>query len=1099
VTFRPFRAAFRPLNVTSGPERGVTCTQETWWPAIPASCFHPTFHEEAVIMALRRLSSRLEAGALALGLLTGIAATAAAQQGTISGRVTETGTGRPVADARVIVVGTSLFATTNSEGRYAIRGVPAGTANVRVLRVGFAELRRPATVVAGETATLDFALQEVAVRLQEVVTTAAGERTRAEIGHTVTNVDAAEVTKEAAITNVQDVLAARAPGVLVTSGTQTGGGGRVRIRGNNSLNLSNDPIYVIDGVRMTSNANSSNLFTGGAQPSRVGDLNPDEIEKIEIVKGPSAATLYGTDAANGVVVITTKKGRAGAARWNAYAEGGILQDHSDYPTAYTIRGHSPATPATRRDCNLPQVSAGTCILDSLAAYNLFDDPDATPIGTGNRSQVGINVSGGTETVRYFVSGEREDETGVMKLPAFERRRFLTSGLPIPDFTDRPNALYKYSFRANVNSAVTPRLDLQVTSSLAHVNQRFSPESNATVGIGSQAFGGKGYKDFGTVGGGLGTPLTGYRAWTPGYTWQEVVAQRVNRAIGSISANWRPTSWMQNRADVGLDYTGRIDDNLLRRGQGPPINNTYRLGFKDAGRGQIRNFTFNLGSTGSWNLTQALNSKTTVGAQYVNYKLERNAAIAEDLPPGTQTPNDGAIKDAAEATVLQRTLGIFVEEALSFRERLFLTAAVRTDQNSAFGTDFQRVFYPKASLSWIASDESFFPRPSWLDQLRLRAAYGASGVQPGPNDAVRFFGGTTVNVNLVDLPGVVYDEPGNTELQPERSTEIEAGFDTRLFNNRVNFEVTYYSKITEDALIDAIVPPSAGSAIDVRRNLGSVKNAGLELLLNSQILDRPWLGFDLTLTGSINDNKLVDMGGVPDQVFTTWRAVAGYPLFGFWERPITGWQDKNGNGILEYNADEALTEVFVGPAGCNTSAALQQNRACDPIFRGYSSPRYQATLVNGFDLLNRALRLTAMFEYRGGHLYYNNTERIRCVSRQNCAGFQNPNASFEDQAMVVATTQHPSRTLDGFFQPGSFVRFRELNATYSLPERFAGRYLRARSASLNFAARNLAIWTEYRGLDPDNDRLAGVSGNSPPEEFQTLGLPSYFIVRLNLGF
>jgi TonB-linked SusC/RagA family outer membrane protein len=1038
-------------------------------------------------MALRRLGPWLDAGALALGLLTAVAATAAAQDGTISGRVTEAGRGRPIADARIIVVGTSLFATTNGDGRYAIRNVPVGMANVRVLRVGFAEVRRPVTVAAGETATTDFALQEVAVRLQEVVTTATGEVTRAEIGHTVSNVAVSQVVQESPVTNVQDVLAARAPGVVVTTGSQTGAGARVRIRGNNSLNLSNDPIYVIDGVRMTSNQGSSNLFTGGAQPSRVGDLNPEEIERIEIVKGPSAASLYGTDAANGVVVITTKKGRAGVARWNVYGEGGLLDDHTKYPTAYTIRGRTPGQTA-RRDCNLPQVAAGTCLLDSVAAYNLFEDPDVTPIGTGNRNQLGLNVSGGTEMVRYFLSGEREDETGTMKLPAFERRRFISAGQPISDFTDRPNAMYKYSFRANVNSAVTPKLDLGVTTNYVHVNQRWSPESNATVGIGSQAFGGKGYKDNGTVGGGLGTPLNGYRAWTPGYSWQELLGQRINRTIGALNANWRPSSWMQNRADFGIDYLGRSDDRLVRRGWGPPINNTYRLGTKEAGRGMLRNLTANLGSTGSWNISPALNSKTTVGAQYVNYKLERNSAEAQDLPPGAQTPDDGAIKDAEEATTIQRTLGLFIEEALAFRERLFVTAAVRTDQNSAFGTNFQRVFYPKASVSWIASDETFFPRPSWLDQLRLRAAYGASGVQPGANDAIRFFEGATVNVNATDLPGVVYSEPGNQNLKPERSTEIEAGIDSRFFNNRVNLELTYYSKVTKDALIDAIVAPSAGSAIDVRRNLGSVKNAGVELLLNTQLVDRPALGFDVTLNGSINDNKLVDMGGVPDQVFTTWRATAGYPLFGFWERPITGWDDKNGNGILEYNASDALNEVFVG---------------ADPIFRGYSFPRYQATLSNGFDLLNRSLRFTTMFEYRGGHLHYNNTERIRCVSRQNCNGYQNPNASFEEQAMVVATLQHPSRTLDGFFQPGSFVRLREVTATYNVPERLVGRFLRARTASLNFAARNLKIWTNYRGLDPDNDWQAGednVNGaNGPSNEFQTLGIPSYFIVRLNLGF
>jgi TonB-linked SusC/RagA family outer membrane protein len=1037
-------------------------------------------------MALRGLSSWLMTNAVVLGLLTAAPAMGAAQQGTITGRVTEGGTGQPVSEARVFVVGTSLFATTSADGRYTIRNVPAGAASVRVLRVGLGEQRKPVTVAAGETVTLDFALQEVAVRLQEVVTTATGEARRTELGHTVANIDASQVVQESPVTTVQEVLAARAPGVQVTIGTQTGAGARVRIRGNNSLNLSNDPIYVIDGIRMTSNSNSSTLFTGGAQPSRVGDLNPDEIESIEIVKGPSAATLYGTEAANGVVVITTKKGRAGSARWNAYAEGGLIEDRTKYPTNYTIRGHSPATPTTRRDCNLAQVAARTCIIDTVTSYNLFDDSDASPLGRGYRSQVGLNVSGGTETVRYFLSGEREDETGVMKLPAFERRRFAAAGLPIAEYTDRPNALYKYSFRANVNTAVSPTLDLGITSNFVHVNQRFSPESNATVGIGSQAFGGKGYKDNGVVGGGLGTPLNGYRAWTPGYSWEELLQQRINRVVGSLNANWRPTSWLQNRANVGIDHASRMDDNYLPRDQGAPIGYPYRSGFKEAGRGSIRNFTADFGSTGSWNLTSALNSKTTVGVQYVNYKLERAQAYGEDLPPGAQTPDAGAVKDVEERTDLQKTLGVFIDEAVSFRERLFVNAAVRSDQNSAFGTNFQRVFYPKASVSWVASDEAFFPRPSWLNQLRLRAAYGTSGVQPEPNDAPQYFTGRAVNVNFVDVPGVYDTLPGNIELKPERSTEFEAGFDTRLLNNRVNLELTYYSKLTTDALIAAILAPSAGSARTVRRNLGSVKNAGVELLVNTQVLDRPWLTYDVTLNGSLNDNKLVDMGGVPAQVDVTWRAVAGYPLFGFWERPITGWEDKNGNGILEYNANETLNEVFVGP---------------NPIFRGYSSPRYQATLVNGFDVLNRSLRLTAMFEYRGGHLHYNNTERIRCVSRSNCSGRQNPSASFEDQAMVVASTQHPSRTLDGYFQPGAFVRFRELTVTYSLPERLAGRYLRARSASLNFAARNLSVWTKYRGLDPDNDRLASATvatQNGPPEEFQTLGVPTYFIFRVNLG-
>ena len=183
-----------------------------------------------------------------------------------------------------------------------------------------------------------------------------------------------------------------------------------------------------------------------------------------------------------------------------------------------------------------------------------------------------------------------------------------------------------------------------------------------------------------------------------------------------------------------------------------------------------------------------------------------------------------------------------------------------------------------------------------------------------------------------------------------------------------------------------------------------------------------------------------------------------------------------------------------------------------IYRGYSSPRYLASLQPGIDLFGRRLRLTSLFDYKGGYKWYNNTERIRCVSRQNCLGLMGadvvngklvPRASFEEQAMVVATRDDPSATLDGFFQPASFVRWREFAATWTLPDAWAGRYLRGRSAAVNFAARNLHLWTKYRGIDPEIDRLAGTAvgagANQPGEEFQTLGIPSYFTFRINIGF
>jgi TonB-linked SusC/RagA family outer membrane protein len=1034
------------------------------------------------VTKVRRLFARV--GLLAACVAAATAAESQQRTGTISGRVTERQLGQPVSEAQVFVLGTNLGGRSGTDGRFTIVGVPAGTHRVRAVRIGYRQEVSDVTVVAGETATADFALEGTAIVLPEIVTTATGEQRRVELGNSVTNIQVDQATKERPVSTIADVLNADAPGVVVTTGTQTGTGSRIRIRGSSSLNLSNDPIYIIDGIRMTSNAGSSALFTGGAQPSRVGDLNPEEIENLEVVKGPSAATLYGTDAANGVIVVTTKRGREGPSQWNAWAEGGVLEDRNTYSTNYTIAGHFPTDPAgTYRQCTLPQISRGACVMDSVRTYNLFDDPDVTPLGMGSRNQVGLSVAGGTAVTQYYVSGEREAETGVLELPAFERRRLETQGLPLREWVLRPNALDKLSFRANLSAAITPKLDARISTGYTRLDQRFSTESNATVGVGSQAFGGPGYKNNGVVGGGLGTPLSGYRAWTPGYTWQEKNGQGLNRFIGSANANWRPLTWLTANATVGIDFTDRVDDILLFRGEGPPINSTYRLGFRENWRTDIANFTANLGGTARWQVRDGINLSSTVGMQYVNYYFKQNQAGGQDLPPGTQTAGAAATEYSGEGTVLSKTLGLFIEEQVAVRERLFVTGALRTDQNSAFGTNFQNVVYPKASVSWIASQERFFHAPVWLDELRLRAAYGASGRQPGSNDAQRAFGSTTSNIGGVDQPGVIYTAIGNPALRPERTSEFETGFEAQLFRSRASIDFTFYSKRTKDALISAVVAPSLGGPTSVRRNLGAVRNRGLEVLLSARVLDRPAIALDFALNGSTNANKLLSLGETPPQIGVTTRVVEGYPLFGFWGFKILGWNDKNGDGILTYDANPSLNEVFV-----DTVAS----------FIGYNQPRQNVALTTGLELLNRRLRIQALVDFRGGHYWYNNTERIRCTSRQNCNGLMNPNASFAEQAMVVASRDDPTRSIAGYIQPGDYLRFRELAITYRLPTAVLNRLGKLSAVSLNLSARNIAHWTRYRGVDPETDRSAG-DANDTPDEFQTLGPPSYLIFRVNVGF
>lgn len=1026
------------------------------------------------------------------GLLALTGPSAQAQQtttGTLNVRVTDAANQRPIEAARVFLVGTTFGGQTAPDGRLSLRALAPGNYTVRVLRVGYAEQSKPVTIAGGQTASLEVAMSAAAVNLAAVVTTATGEQRRIEIGNATANIDVAKVTESAPVGNMNDLLNSRAPGVTVTSGTQAGTGARIRIRGMNSVSLNNEPIWIIDGIRMTSNnasfstatGNGAGGATGGNNASRVGDLNPEEIESIEIVKGPSAATLYGTDAANGVILVTTKKGRAGAARWTTYGEQGTVYDRNFYPTAYSLWGKRPGeTASSRAFCNLQRVGTGQCLADSTSALNIFDEPDLTPLGTGNRRQLGVQVSGGTEAVRYFVSAEDENEVGVLQLPEFERARLEAAGTPIRPWTERPNQTGRRSLRSNLNATLSPKLDLGMTTNFINIAQRYSLESNSTAGLGSHVFGGPGTRENGNVSG-LGTPLNGYRGWTPGYMWQEKTAQEVNRFIWSGQANWRPTSWLSTRATVGNDWTGRNDENLLLRGEGPPLTALTRLGSRGLGRVNINNFTTDLGATAQYNAL-GFSNKTTVGAQYIGFKFSSAETGSNQLAPGSQNVGSGTQLTVGEGTTVQKTFGAFIEQSLAWRDRLFLTAAVRSDQNSAFGTNFQSIVYPKASASYLISEEDWWKAPSFVNSMRLRYAYGQSGVQPGPNDALRFYNANISSIANADQPIITQAALGNDDLRPERSAEHEMGFESQLFSSRLSLDVTYYSKITTDALISAVLPPSFGSVASQLRNLGSVKNAGLEVAVNAQLVQKDAFGWDVNIATSANDNKVVSLGDTPPQLGTTVRTVAGFPIGGYWARPITGWEDKNGDGLLTYFADEARNEVFVGDS---------------VIFRGYATPRYITTLVNGFDFFSRKLRVQTMWDWRSGSLWYNNTERIRCT-RPNCSGRNNLNASFVDQAMNIAANEHAARTLDGYLQTGAFVRLREASAQYTFSNELSRKLVRGRSLSLVVTARNLRLWTNYRGSDPESG-FNTTSGTDAPSEFQTIAPPSYFIMRLNIGF
>jgi TonB-linked SusC/RagA family outer membrane protein len=1046
--------------------------------------------------------------AAAFGLLA--PAVAAGQQATLSGRVTAAGTGQPIAEVRVYVVASNAVASTNVDGRYQLRVSP-GVLEVRAIRIGYQEQKRTVNVPAGGTATLDFSMAPSLIKLTEIVTTAVGEQRKVELGNSVQTLgDVALKVEQAPVTNLSDLMVAKAPGVQVLAGNMTGSAPTVRIRGIKSLSLNSEPIYVIDGVRM--NSASINIGTAsvgnGTTASYLNALDPEEIADIEIVKGPSAATLYGTDAANGVIVITTKRGAAGPARWTVHAGTGLVQDRNNYPTQYAIFGHAPATPTTPLRCVLVTIASGACVADSTTSFNLLQEPGFTPITNGYTKQSGVQVSGGTDIVRYFVSGDYEGEQGPLQIPAFGQRFLDSTGTQMRDEWLHPEAFARKSLRANLSATLSPTLDLNVNTGYIGSDQRLPPVDNNTFSYLYNAFQNPGFKptvacqaapasclgysDKGSV---LGEELGGYGFFTPANLFQRQLNLGIDRFITTATANWRPLAWMTNDATLGMDMAQRDILQLCRFNECPASGIT-RLGSVSDTRTVDRNISAKLVSSGSWQARPTVNLRTTLGADYVNQGTAFSQGGGNQLPPGAQSAGQAAVQFATSSPMrATKTLGYYAQEQVSIRDLLFITGALRTDQNSAFGTNFQRVVYPKASVSYIVSDESFFPKFNWLNQLRLRGAYGASGVQPGSTTALQTYAASTVNLGTAisttgtDTPGLVADSLGNADLRPERSTERELGFETRLFDSRVNFDFTYYNNVTKDALIAQPIAASAGaSALSVLRNLGSVRNTGIEATITATIMDRRNFGWDITVGGSHNNNKIESLGFQSCTVNTTDcltgtkpnptigtganRDSVGYPIRGVYAR-LYHFNDANGNGIIE------PSEVTVDS---------------NFTFLGYAVPRDLVTVQNGFDLFNKLLRVNVLLDYKGGFSLFNNSSSFYCQQANTCYDETHVNASLDDQARLIALRYKTPSTSAGYWENGQFWRLREVGATINVPTSLANR-MRARDASLTFSARNLHVWTAYKGTDPESNYSTG----NVQTDFSTTAPPSYFTLRLNLHY
>jgi TonB-dependent starch-binding outer membrane protein SusC len=990
--------------------------------------------------------------------------TAAQERGTISGLVVDGSTMQPLPGVQVAVVGTNQGTLTNQQGRYVLINVPAGQRELRASLIGYGRASQSVAVVANQTATVNFELVQSAVVLEGVIVTATGQEQRLrEIGNSVVNISTDQLDL-APVQSLTNLLQGRAPGVAIqpTSGS-VGTGARVRIRGNSSVSLDGTPLVIIDGIRATNEVESTGLFTGGIATSRWEDINPEDIESIEILKGPAASALYGTAAASGVIQITTKRGRGGRAEVRAYAERNSMSMPADLtPTNYRARGFRTDLGGVG-DCSLLERSRGTCTtVDSLYVFNPLRDAPDSPLRTGIQDRAGISVSGGAEdgTSTYFVGLETLDAEGVLA----------------------PNSSNRVSLRANLSGEINDRIRVGANTYFINGSTQLPQEGNTGTGAWLNAAFGASPDPTNAERGGYRFPYTGE---TVGWWTNE---EELRRFVGSLSLDWRPTAWLQVNAVTGVDQRNRFEQSTIRPHSIPGF--FFSDGLREQYRTQGREFTSNVSSSMNQMLRENISSTTVLGIQYHETANDWSYSAGSGMAPGTL--NTGEALSVQEFFGETKLFGTYLSQQVAFDDRLFLTAAVRGDQDSAFGENIGFVWYPALSASWVIQEEPWFPQFRGLDALRLRAAYGESGVRPPRISAVRTYESQAVALGNGITSGFIVDNAGNPDLAPEVSREFELGFDLGLLQDRLAVEVTRYDKSTRDALVRRVLPPSAGGPPSQFFNLGRVTNSGWETSFRVEAYRSNDIDANFGFSLATNRNRLVESGDtVPVTIpFSIQRHVDGYPLGGYWVRAYE-FEDQNNDGIIQF--DEVWEREF------------QDNPDERLSYMGQPFPTREMSFTGDIGVM-RMFRLSGLLDFQGGHQIFNWGGRLRCAepagsycAERHVVG----EASLEEQARIIARNTPGLSSQAGFIEDADFWKLREVSLTFTPPADWLNRMRFARAASISLAGRNLATWTDYTGQDPERNLPGYLTGTEDPANYftadmYTLPNPRHFIVRIDLG-
>jgi len=1000
-------------------------------------------------------------------LLSSAAHTARAQRAdstVIAGHVTSEG-GVPIPLAAVSVPAFRVSTTTGDAGAYrlVVRGAVGRTDTLRVLRIGYRAVTRLVTFAAGAM-TIDVAMAPQATALEQVVVTGtAGNQERKAQPAVVASIDGADILAKAPVLGITELITGRTTGVSITqaSGT-TGSDSRITIRGHASISLANNPLVFVDGIKVASAQRNSPGGVGGQAIDGLSDLNPDDVESIEVVKGPAAATLYGADATSGVIQIITKRGKQGGRSFaqRVTTEYDNIDPNFTPPTNY-YRCLAADVAATSASYLCKGQAVGTIVSDNpLVRENAFNN--------GWTGVLNYSARGSGDNFGYFASAGAENEQG----------------------TTRNNLLNRRTGRANFNWTASPKMSLEAGVGVSRADVKLPPGDQANQGY--------------LIGAGFGSPRTvvqnadgtisgGWLSSTESVTMISAILNEnlSTRLTPTATVRYTPVAWFTNVLTLGGDYVRQSSTTFYPKNDKNWYSATQNTGSVNVSSGDATQYTVQYQGNINHRFGHAdwISSDLSFGTQWINnvatsVSASGNGLITNEANSVSQT---SANRQGGQGYGQNKQLGLFGQEMIGMNDRLFVKLAGRVDKSSAFAANATTFFLPSYGISYVVSQEPMIQRhlPSMISTLKLRAAYGETGKSPGSTAALQTYTAAPylTDAGLLVSGGVAPGNPGNPDLRPERGTEIEAGLDAGFFNDRLGFEATYFAKTTRDLVVSNPLAPSTGFSSSPNVNIGTITNKGLELSARATPVDRRNLTWDVGLNMSTLANTLVTV------------------------KNVTPFQDRRcfipGMSVAAY-CNRRITKV-------DTITGVVTVTDSNTILIGGQFPKREGSLNTTLTLF-RNLRLYAQadgkFDYRTydfGREFQDRTapNSLRGLATKEELGAYayyrlHPTSTVSQSGTVLALTNSD----EDFFEDASFVRFRELSLTWTLPSTVSRR-LRVANSSLTVGGRNLALWKpHYLGYD-DTEVLAlqdrGATGQLFRADLFTLPQVRRLLARFNFEF